>query len=420
MKELCVYIEIKGIPQIAGSIVGNDYRDAVFCYDSTYLEFPGARAISVSLPLQKDTFSVRQTRCFFEGLLPEGFSRRALANWARVNEEDYLSIVEKLGQECLGAILIIEKGKQWDEGEYKKLSKAEVRKLAAEGATKTTAILMETHLSLTGASGKVGLYYDEPNDAWYLPTGKLASTHIVKQSHIRLKGIVVNEQFCMRVAKKLGMDIPDTFIVDMGNGNDDEVLFATKRYDRQLDTDPEAKNLPRPYRLHQEDFCQALGIFAADKYEHENESYMKRMFELVRNVSSNPLEDQIKLWDWIVVNYLLGNTDCHLKNYSILYSYDMKQIRLSPAYDIVCTIAYESTKDMSFYIGGELDIRDITRDSFERAAKEIGIGHKLAMQHFDELASKFMPVVNETADEMMKEGYLEADRIRKVLSKWRQ
>lgn len=415
MKELSVYIEINGSPVLVGEITGNDYSDSCFKYVDEYRESPDARAISVSLPIREEAFSVTQTKSFFEGLLPEGFSRRALANWARVQEEDYLAILEKLGQECLGAILIIEKGKAWVEGEYIKLSMDEVHKLAAEGATKSTAVLMETHLSLTGASGKVGLYYDKPNDDWYMPTGKLASTHIVKQSHVRLKGIVVNEQFCIRVAGRLGIEVPETFIVDLGNGKDDEVLFATKRYDRKMSDECGVDNLPKALRLHQEDFCQALSIAAADKYEHENQSYLKRMFEVVRRVSSRPLEDQMKLWDLVVVNYLLGNTDCHLKNYSLIYSEDLKSIRLSPAYDIVCTVAYESTKEMSYYIGGKLDIREIDRESFAIAAREIGIGEKMAMKHFDELAGKLNDALNEVAQEMIEQGYEEAGRIRDVL-----
>lgn len=415
MKELSVYIEINGRPVLVGEITGNDYRDACFSYARDYLSNSDAKAISVSLPLSEETYSVIQTKSFFEGLLPEGFSRRALANWARVQEEDYLAILEKLGQECLGAILIIEKGKAWNEGEYIKLSMDEVHKLAAEGATKSTAVLMETHLSLTGASGKVGLYYDEPRNEWYMPTGKLASTHIVKQSHVRLKGIVINEQFCIRAAAKLGIEVPETFIVDLGKGNDDEVLFATKRYDRKLSDELGANNLPKAYRLHQEDFCQALSIAAADKYEHENQSYLRKMFELVRRVSSRPIEDQMKLWDLVVVNYLLGNTDCHLKNYSLIYSEDLKSIRLSPAYDIVCTVAYESTKEMSYYIGGKLDIREIDRESFAIAAREIGIGEKMAMKHFDEFSAKLNDVLNEVAEEMLAQGYEEAGRIRDVL-----
>ena len=70
-----------------------------------------------------------------------------------------------------------------------------------------------SHLSLTGASGKVGLYYDAAGKQWYLPKGTAPSTHIVKQSHIRLSGIVANEQLSLRTAYYCGIEIPDSFII---------------------------------------------------------------------------------------------------------------------------------------------------------------------------------------------------------------
>ena len=62
-----------------------------------------------------------------------------------------------------------------------------MKALAAEGAQKSAEIVTRSHLSLTGASGKVGLYYDTAGNQWYLPQGTAPSTHIVKQSHVRLE-----------------------------------------------------------------------------------------------------------------------------------------------------------------------------------------------------------------------------------------
>jgi len=211
-----------------------------------------------------EEFSIQQTKNFFEGLLPEGFSRRAVANWAKVDENDYLSILAELGRECLGAIMVVE-GEKSTSQHYEKLGIKQVKELAAEGATRSTRILMETHLSLTGASGKVGLYYDKDHDEWYLPKGNAPSTYIVKQSHVRLEQIVLNEQLCMLTAKLLGIDVPDSFIINLGKGKDEEVLFATQRYDRKLSDRETIDGLRTPLRLHQEDFSQALGIGSSQK-----------------------------------------------------------------------------------------------------------------------------------------------------------
>ena len=83
MKTLGVYLEIDGEQVHVGDIKGNDYRDACFCYAESYLISGSGRPISISLPLTDEVYSAEKTRCFFEGLLPEGFSRRAVANWIK-------------------------------------------------------------------------------------------------------------------------------------------------------------------------------------------------------------------------------------------------------------------------------------------------------------------------------------------------
>ena len=414
MKELIVNIEKKGKIIKAGTIRGNDYSDAVFCYDNEYLENDNT-PISISLPLQNEPFSVKQTYNFFEGLLPEGFSRKTVANYFKTNEEDYISILEQLGQECLGAIYIGEIFDKLDiKGSYEPLSDELLKNLAAEGATTSTKILAETHLSLTGATGKVGVYYDEEGNKWYLPKGTAPSTHIVKQSHVRYKSIVINELICLQTAKLLGINVPDSFIINTGNGKDEDILFATKRYDRIL-SDIKIDGLQVPYRLHQEDFAQALGIDSASKYETTKKGYIAKMFALISNVSSKPIEDTGELWRRIVFNYLIGNTDSHIKNYSLVYNNELNKIKLAPAYDIVCTTAYNTSKDMSMFIGSKLNINEINKYCCEEAALEAGIGKNIATKEYEKMLAGFENALSEATDLVKSLGYKEADNIKEQI-----
>lgn len=404
MRELSVYIELNGIQTLVGKISGEQYNDARFRYVREYIEAREAAPISVSLPFQDDYFSTEQTRNFFESLLPEGFSRKAVAAWMKADENDYITILVQLGRECLGAIKIVE-GNDDRESGYELLSAERVKALAAEGATKSTEILLETHLSLTGASGKVGLYYNSDNNKWYLPKGDAPSTHIVKQSHVRHKQIVLNEQLCIQTAKRIGIAVPESFIVSNGSQSDQDVLYATPRYDRPLSENKIIDGLKCPYRLHQEDFAQALGIFASDKYEKVPSGYMSRMFDLLRHNSVNPIEDQIALLRIIIFNYLIGNTDCHVKNFSLLYSEDLKSKRLAPAYDLVATRVYRTTSNMSFYIGGELDISKINRNNFAISASEIGLSQKMVLDNFDYVANKLEGAMTEAAENLANKGF---------------
>ncbi|MCM1039907.1 MAG: HipA N-terminal domain-containing protein [Ruminococcus sp.] len=190
MKELLVFIEINGEQIYVGSIQGNHPDSARFSYAAEYRNHQDSRPISLSLPFSEEIFTPEQTRNFFEGLLPEGFTRKCVAEWMHVDEKDYLSILAGLGIECIGAVKIIDQNAKEVEPVYQNLSIEEVQALAKDGAA----------------------------GQWYLPIGDAPSTHIVKQSHVRLKGIVMNEQLCMMTARNLGINIPDSFIVNRGFG----------------------------------------------------------------------------------------------------------------------------------------------------------------------------------------------------------
>ena len=418
MENYQVSIEQNGRQMCVGSIAGESHEEACFSYDLDYLNSAQPAAISLSLPLQEEPFTPKQTKVYFEGLLPEGFTRRSVAQWMHLDENNYLSILYHLGRECLGALCITREGDEY-EATYERLSVEQVRELAEEGATKSAELVTKAHLSLTGASGKAGLYYDDENDAWYLPKGMAPSTHIVKQSHIRLDGIVTNEQLSLMTAKRCGISIPDSFIVNTGHGGEGEVLLATRRFDRFFAEDsPIIDGLKSPFRLHQEDFAQAMGISAAEKYERESQGFLGTMFGILRKHSADPIRDQLRLWDMIVFNYLLGNTDGHIKNFSLLYGKDMKTVRLAPAYDMLSTTIYEtSTRELAFRIGDARTMDEVSGDSFRKAAGEAGLSERMAMRRFENMKKQFAGALEKSAKELEALGFERAGGLKeRILS----
>ena len=419
LKRLNVFIEMEGVHHLVGNISEISSGNPVFSYEDSYRNAPGSRPISISLPLAEKSFDAQRTKNFFDGLLPEGFTRNCVANWMHREESDYISILYGLGRECLGAIKITAENEEELSPDYCKMTSEEVKKLAQEGATESAELVTKSHLSLTGASGKVGLYYDSVNKEWYLPLGDAPSTHIVKQSHVRLKNIVANEQLCLLIARELGIEISESFIVRTDEKDDENVLLATSRYDRKFtNQNKRIKGLPVPYRLHQEDFSQALGIPSSQKYEQRGEGYLKKMFSILQNYSYSPLEDELKLWDICVFNYLIGNTDNHIKNLSLLYNENLKSIRLAPAYDLVSTMVYESSTDnMAISIDGIYKINDITRESFEREAKNVGLGKKIAMIHFDNMVNEFIKAMDKAKNILEDQGFDVGRICEKILQK---
>lgn len=199
--------------------------------------------------------------------------------------------------------------------------------------------------------------------------------------------------------------------------NTEDILFATRRYDRKFDEDSAVLNgLRVPYRLHQEDFAQALGIAASDKYEKNGAAYLKRSMNLLRSFSSDPIADQLKLWDICIFDYLAGNTDNHIKNLSLLYSKDLKSVRLAPAYDIVSTMVYDSsTEDMAMSIGGIYNINDIDEKAFEREALNVGLGKNMALKHFDKMVAGFCDAIDKASFTLMSQGFEYVDVIKQEI-----
>ncbi len=165
MGKFNVTIEIHGKQIPVGKIEGNGVMDSSFCYDESYIARGDLKPLSISLPLQDEPFSPEQTRIFFEGLLPEGFTRRSVAQRLHVDEDDYLGLLNSLGKECIGAIRITDTT-EIDDEYYEETGVDQIKELAAEGAAKSSELVINTHLSLAGASGKVGLYHDEDEDKW--------------------------------------------------------------------------------------------------------------------------------------------------------------------------------------------------------------------------------------------------------------
>lgn len=418
---LNVQIEINGTMKKVGTITGADYKDAVFTYDESYAADKSHHPISISLPLTTKPFSAEATRNYFEGLLPEGFTRKSIADSMHSDSDDYISILKELGRECLGAIQIVDKSTQNIEAGYRELTQKKVKALAEEGASLAANLVIESHLSLTGASGKTGLYYDEKKKKWYQPVGSAPSNYIVKQSHVRLSNIVVNEQLCLLTAKKLGIEVPESFVVqtEKNKTEDADILFATKRFDRYVDDDSKKlSDLPVPYRLHQEDFAQALGINSSNKYEKNNEHYLKQMFNIIRAYSANPIEDQLKLWRITVFNFLIGNTDNHIKNYSLIYSKDLKTLQLAPCYDVVATRIYKNDiNEMSLSINGKLNMNEVTKADFELEAKSVGLGAKIALNIFDEVQNGLPEALKASVGELEEKGFAHAGEIANKIEK---
>jgi serine/threonine-protein kinase HipA len=181
---------------------------------------------------------------------------------------------------------------------------------------------------------------------------------------------------------------------------EDVEYLLVERYDRTHSQSPKGETLER---LHQEDFCQALGIVSENKYQKEGGPSLKQCFALLREVSSAPVLDLARLLDAVIFNFLVGNNDAHGKNFSLLYrgaGTASLETRIAPFYDVVSTHYYpELTREMAMKIGGEYSSERVSSMNFEQLAEDAGLAKPLVRSRVPELAEAVLSNLDKTGIE---------------------
>jgi serine/threonine-protein kinase HipA len=140
-----------------------------------------------------------------------------------------------------------------------------------------------------------------------------------------------------------------------------------KRYDRRAD------EAGRIERLHQEDFCQALGHPPEKKYQEEGGPTLSDCLSLLQEWSTAPALDVPRFIRGLIFNVLIGNTDAHAKNHALLYSSGER--RLAPLYDLVSTFVWpELSTRSAMRIGHSRSIDVFELSDWMDMAKSCGLG----------------------------------------------
>lgn len=383
--KLYVWREYQGNWQLVGAISGFG-PGMSFSYDEGYLEQSDANPLSLSLPLRDEPYDEGELRCFFEALVPESQIYSFLAGRRTPTKYDYIFILEKLNLECVGALAFSD-SQDVDfssRRSYELVTGGLLDELSKDPSMKSLDLLEASRLSLAGAQLKVGLYRDE-SGRLYVPHGSAPSTHIAKIAPDRFPSLPENEMICMLLADACGLEasIPDIVCIENGFS-----LFLSERFDRVFSDAPSfLDGLPVPERMHQEDFSQACAIPLWAKYEPTDAHYYNMMASVLARHSFNGYGERMALLRQAYFDYLVGNCDNHIKNFSLLYNREWTSLELSPAYDQVSTVVYEGlSREMGIALGGVRCIDNVAEDNLLVVAKDIGISQKSAKSIFAEVA----------------------------------
>ncbi|MDD3297089.1 MAG: HipA domain-containing protein [Candidatus Omnitrophica bacterium] len=213
-------------------------------------------------------------------------------------------------------------------------------------------------LSISGVQPKLSVKLDKKQNI-LIPVAE-GGEYILKPQTTTFPNIPENEQCCMDIAKNLDIDIPLHCLIPL---KDNSLAYVIKRFDRK-------KNI----KIHQEDFAQILE--QTDKYKGSAEQIGRKL----KDISSAPGYDSQLFLERVILNFILGNGDAHLKNYSISYR-DKDNIRLTPAYDIVSSkLVLPDEEDSAITINGKKN--RLKLEDFDKLAEYLNIPLRVRYEKF--------------------------------------
>ncbi len=371
MAEIAVYYENRRVGTIAVHADGPS-----FTYAPVWLSTRGAFPLSLLMPLSPRRVPPKLFLPWAANLLPESTQLRAIGLQLGAAPEDVIGILAELGRDTAGALSIGKPGTASTADWRPVPNDKALEKILEELPSKPFLVGEDgVSMSLAGVQTKLGVAIDA-KDRICVPINGAPSTWILKPDAERLFGGVQNEALCLVLAKRLGLNAPE---VTTGNA-DKRTYLMVKRYDR-------IEQQGRWRRLHQEDFCQALGKPPSAKYESNQTGIpgptLAEIFAVTRNAMQAP--DVVNLLDYVVFNVLACNTDAHAKNYSMMIS--GKGFKLAPIYDVMCGLAWEHvTRNMAQKIAGKTRGEHLKRRHWQRFAADVGLNAPRLIARVEALA----------------------------------
>ena len=342
-----------------GILTEDDLLQFSFQYDASRTH-DNAMPLSVRMPVRAESYPHSLAYPFFENLTPEGEAFEILAN-DHVSGNKVFSILDRFGGDCAGAVAFYETIPNDDGENLREISPAEMAQIIDKLPQDPllTGIDNPPRLSLAGAQSKFAVYKNEGK--YYRSSEKYPTTHIIKAANKRFSDLLKNELFCMRLAAIMQLNTPDVELMEA----EGRQYLEVKRYDRRIG------NIV--HRIHQEDFCQALGIVSGRKYQAGGGAKLKECYNIIDEFSENRLTDTIRFMEWVIFNYLIGNTDAHAKNLSLLHS--DSGIRLAPFYDLLSTEVYPERvvdQEMAMLINGKGKYDSLNPEDFFALFRHMG------------------------------------------------
>jgi len=385
MASLPVYFEQRRV-----GTIDVDKSGPAFTYDSNWIALRGAFPISITMPLRSKPIAPETFLTWAANLLPESEQLRTLGQLLGMSRSDVIGLLSAIGGDTAGALSIGQPGRtasvQW-----RPIDNPEDLERVIEGLPSKPYLAGEegVSMSLAGVQTKLAVSIDDVGRVC-IPMNGSPSTFILKPDSPHLWGSVQNEAFCLTLARRMKIPTPNITTGQAGK----RTYLLVQRFDR---TNVDG----RWRRVHQEDYCQALGKPPSAKYESNQTGILgpplRDMFELTRQ--HMPSMDIVRLLDMVVLNVLVCNTDAHAKNYSIMIRGNGAS--LAPIYDVMCGDVWENvTKNLAQKIAGKSRGDDLNGSHWQQFARECGLNPRQVLDRVGTLAKSATQEAEAAASEV--------------------
>jgi len=312
-----------------------------FQYAEAWLSSPSSRQLSLSLPFMPGNLPHRGevVHNFFDNLLPDSDAiRRRLRDKFATGGTAAFELLAAVGRDCVGAVQLLPPGQEpegFDHIEAQPLDEAGVEQ-AIDNAVTAGRVLGQQQeddfrISIAGAQEKTALLRHQGQ---WCRLGATPTTHIFKLplglvGNVRadMHTSVENEWLCAQLLAALGLPVAACDIATFGQRK----VLVVERFDRAPETPPgEPAWLAR---LPQEDFCQALGVAGAMKYESDGGPGVQALLRQLDR-SSQAAADKLVFVKTLLAFWIMAATDGHAKNFSIFLERG-GGFRMTPLYDVL-------------------------------------------------------------------------------------
>lgn len=392
MTRLDVHLERFETP--VGALASADDGSLSFTYAPEYLADPARVPISLSLPLQEAAVGDAATRAFFRNLLPENDQLDQVVEREGLDKSDVVGLLRHLGADLSGALSCLPEGAPPVKvpgslaDDYLPLSQEQLERVVTRlGTSQPLPDELRDPSPVAGIQRKVALSETPDGFAVPKPGSGAPTTHILKVPETALPREAFYEDRCAQLARGLGLDAAPSRSAWIAGY---EVLIAT-RYDRRIDDG-------RVYRIHQEDFAQALGLPPRLKYEREgrpDRAFNAAAIVRLLRATAVPAEAVLDFLRTTFFNLAIGNTDNHAKNHALLYDRGTAP-RLAPLYDLVpIRLSQRHNHLFSFRIGQATKLDELTGEDILSLLAAFGLeGPRAARFLQREIVPLIEPLLN--------------------------